>query len=85
METKEIICSFKKYFWQVQLNMQITWSKFIALLVLLAATYIDISQELKGMVFLASLTAVTFLITGRWIKEVKEDNNKIKSKIEKDG
>ena len=60
-------------------NINITWSKSMALLLLILSTYIDSSQCLNGIVFMASVPFVVFLITGRWIKEIKSEINNLKS------
>jgi len=44
---------------------ELTWSKIMALLVILLATYIDITSKSTGLVFMFSIPFVVFLITGK--------------------
>ena len=73
--------SFRKHFWQIQLKMEITWSKAMALIVLIFGLYIEMTQSTGGVIFMATLPFATFLITGRWIKEIKKENIKLKGNL----
>ena len=72
-------------FWQgtgisFKVNIDLTWSKIMALAVLIAAVYIEtILEESNGMVFLTSLSSVTLLILNKqWVN--KKDDNLINKK-----
>jgi len=60
----------------MKFNIELSWSKLVALIVIIAAAYIDKSNGLPGTVFMFSLPFATFLITGKQFfdnrKAVKE-------------
>jgi len=52
---------------------ELTWSKIMALVVILLAFAIDIHMKQSGTVFMFSLPFVVFLITGKQFIDMKKD------------
>ena len=51
----------------MEFKITITWSKIIALLVLILAAWIDMKSDLEGKVLMFSLPFIVGLITGKQI------------------
>ena len=49
----------------MKFNIELTWSKLVALVVVGCAVYIDARNGLPGTVFMFSLPFAVFLITGK--------------------
>ena len=49
----------------MKFNIELTWSKLVALVVIGCAVYIDARNGLPGTVFMFSLPFAVFLITGK--------------------
>ncbi len=49
----------------MKFNIELTWSKLVALVVIGCAVYIDARNNLPGTVFMFSLPFAVFLITGK--------------------
>lgn len=63
-----------KDFWQMKIRIELTWSKLIALIVLIMGYDLQMNDH-AGM-FMYVMPFVVFLITGKW---VSEGYNKIKN------
>jgi len=50
----------------------LTWSKLVAVLIILLATAIDLKMKLNGTVFMFSIPFVVFLITGKQFLDMKK-------------
>ena len=50
----------------------LTWSKIIALIVLISAVVLDLYLKTDGKIFMYSLPFVTFLITGKQFFDLKK-------------
>jgi len=62
----------------MKINIELTWSKIMALVVTGCAVYIDSKNGLPGTVFMFSLPFAVFLITGKQIIDWRKD-----TKVEK--
>ncbi len=60
----------------MKFNIELTWSKLVALVVIGCAVYIDTRNGLPGTVFMFSLPFAVFLITG---KQFFDNREKVKS------
>ena len=58
----------------MKFEISLTWSKLVAVLVIILATAIDFKMELSGTVFMFSLPFVVFLITGKQFIDLKKKN-----------
>ena len=60
-------------------KVELTWSKIMALVIIVLAFVMDVMCDKQGQVFMFSLPFVVFLITGKQIndaiKEIKNSNN----------
>lgn len=53
-------------------NIELTWSKFVALIVLVLAFILDIQTKSGGTVFMFSIPFIVFLITGKQYLDTKK-------------
>ncbi len=60
----------------MKFNIELSWSKLVALVVVGCAVYIDARNGLPGTVFMFSLPFAVFLITG---KQFFDNREKVKS------
>ncbi len=63
----------------MKFNIELSWSKLIALVVIGCAVYIDARNGLPGTVFMFSLPFAVFLITGKQFFDNREKVKNIKS------
>ena len=63
----------------MKFNIELTWSKLVALVVIGCAVYIDARNGLPGTVFMFSLPFAVFLITGKQFFDNREKVKNIKS------
>lgn len=56
---------------QIKVNIELTWSKIIALLILIFAVYLD-SKSNGIAVFMFSIPFVVVLITGKQLNDVRK-------------
>ena len=64
----------------MKLNIILSWSKLVALIMLLCAVHIDTKNGLGGTVFMFSLPFVVFLITGKQLIDKNKPANSITEK-----
>ena len=60
----------------MKINITLTWSKIVALIILLCAVCIEMKNALGGTVFMFSLPFVVGLITGKQIIDAKTSPRK---------
>ncbi len=63
----------------MKFNIELSWSKLVALVVIGCAVYIDARNGLPGTVFMFSLPFAVFLITGKQFFDNREKVKNIKS------
>jgi hypothetical protein len=51
----------------MKLNITLTWSKIVAVLILGCAVYLDLKGESKGTIFMFAVPFVVALITGKQV------------------
>ena len=56
----------------------LSWSKIVAVIVLLCAVWIDIRNGLSGTAFMFSLPFVVFLITGKQFIDMRKEATELK-------
>ena len=59
---------------------ELTWSKFMALVVIGCATYLDITNGLTGQIFMFTLPFTVFLITGKQLIDWRNKNGEPEKK-----
>jgi len=57
----------------MRFNIELTWSKIMATIIIGLATLIDLSFDKGGQVFTFSLPFVVFLITGKQVIDMKKE------------
>lgn len=83
MRTWNEIKAWLKRLIQIEFKMIITWSKVVGAGVIVLGFVLSYVHK-DNTVWYTTLPFGTFLITGRWIKEVKSENNNLKASIEKE-
>ena len=56
----------------MKFNIELSWSKLMALVVIGLATWIDIKNGTGGNIFMFSVPFVVFLITGKQLIDMKK-------------
>ena len=56
----------------MKFNIELSWSKLMALVVIGLATWIDIKSGTNGTVFMFAIPFVVFLITGKQLIDMKK-------------
>ena len=59
----------------IEFLMTITWSKVVAVLVLVLAFLLDLKTESGGTVFMFAIPFVVFLITGKQLIDSRKNEN----------
>ena len=52
---------------KMKFNILLSWSKIMALVILIAAIFLEIKGETKGTIFMFTIPFITALITGKQI------------------
>jgi len=56
------------------IDITLTWSKAVALLVLIMAFVLDLASDKKGTIFMFSLPFAVVLITGKQVADIYKPN-----------
>ena len=81
MELLDKLKDVKVKFWQVELTMQITWSKFMALLLLVAGVWLDLKNG-GSSVTMYMTPFIVFLITGKQMIDARKEKVVIEKEVE---